>query len=167
MCFLLLMLVVTAVMSATGSVGATVAWTAVGSAPPAAAAARRRGLRWAVSYAHPGIDDFLLHDNNASWANTSLSVTAATVGIDQCCMPSSAALVINRSGHLVEAYPCTLNASRFAKYRAAGMFATVDIGAATDSHEASCPDGRGPDCHVRAQLLKPAARRPARLRHAG
>ena len=105
------------------------------------AAPRRRGLRWAVSAAKPGIDDFLLHGNNGSWANTSLSVTAATLGIDAGFMPSGAALVINRSGHLVEAYPCTLNASRFAKYNKAGMFATVDIGPASNSREASCPDG--------------------------
>jgi hypothetical protein len=104
-------------------------------APPS-----RRGLRWAVSAAKPGIDDFLLHDNNGSWANTSLSVTNATLGIDAGFMPSGAALVINRSGHLFESYPCTLNASRFAKYRAAGMFATVDVGPADDSHERSCPD---------------------------
>eukprot|EP01043_Picozoa_sp_COSAG02_P055487 COSAG02_NODE_6437_length_3569_cov_1.906916_4_plen_416_part_00 len=112
------------------------------AAPPGQPPARRRGLRWAVSAANAGIDDFLLHDNNVSWANTSLSVTNATLGIDAGFMPSGAALVINRSGHLFESYPCTLNASRFAKWRAAGMFATVDIGPADDSHERSCPDSK-------------------------
>ena len=103
-------------------------------------ALNQRGLRWAVSAANPGIDDFLLHGNNGSWANTSLSVTNATVGIDAGFMPCGAALVINRSGHLLESYPCTLNATRFAKWRAAGMFATVDIGPAHGCHESSCPD---------------------------
>ena len=59
-------------------------------------------------------------------------------------MPASDALVINRTGHLVTAYPCTINASRFAPYRLANMSVFIDIGAATGTAEESCGAAAGP-----------------------
>ena len=100
----------------------------------------RRGLRWAVSAVAP-TESFLLRGNPAHWANSSLSVTAATGGLLQCCFAASSGLVVNRSGHLVTAYP-GFDAA-FAPFRSAGMRVDVDIGAATGTSEGGCRPADG------------------------
>ena len=96
-------------------------------------AASPAGLWWSVStLARDGVEDFLLGANPRHWANSSLSLAGFTAGILQ--QPS---LAINRSGHLVVAYPSKLTS--FAPYIAAGYEVFIDVGPGMGEQEEGVP----------------------------
>jgi hypothetical protein len=95
----------------------------------------KRGIQWAVgTVGQGGLADpapFLLGPNPHKWGNTSLSVSDITTGILQCC----SGMVINISGHLLEAYPSQTGLHQYNAYAEAGMAVFIDIDPAEGEHE--------------------------------
>ena len=80
-----------------------------------------RGLRWAVN--EPSAARPWLVDGATGWANTSQSVSAATIGI--VVQP---VLAIDTSGQLVPYYPDKLHDGSLDAYAAAGLEIILDVG---------------------------------------
>ena len=83
--------------------------------------AGQRGIRWAVNEPSAAAP-WLLH-NATGWANTSRSVSSATIGI--VVMPVFA---INITGHIVTAYPDKLLDRSLDAYAAAGHDIVLNVG---------------------------------------
>lgn len=94
-------------------------------------AAARRGVYWGIAAADQGTVSFLLGPNPAHWGNSSLPVSDITKGVVHCC----SALVINRTGHLLVAYPDQVKPGAYSPFAAKGVETFVTIAAAEGSFE--------------------------------